>query len=74
MRLMVLLLCMWRVQWVSCRTASAALRVAGGAGCVTTTRRLTISKTLQHNMCAGTLLNSIIAFRTRGTLHIQTRF
>ena len=38
---------------LGCRTASAALRVAGGAGCVTTTRRLTISKTLQQTCVLG---------------------
>ena len=43
---------------LGCRTAAAALRVAGGAGCVTI-RRLTISNTTANNMCnmyAGTLL------------------
>ena len=54
---------------LGCRTAAAALRVAGGAGCVTI-RRLTISNTTANmcNMYAETL-RSIIAFRTRGTLH-----
>ena len=43
---------------LGCRAAAAALRVAGGAGCVTI-RRLTISNTTANNMCnmyAGTLL------------------
>ena len=46
MRLMVLLLCMWRVQWVSCRTlVTALLRVAGEAvsTCVASGMRTTIS-------------------------------
>ena len=45
---------------LGCRTASAALRVAGGAGCVTTTRRLTISKTLQQTCVLGHYVRSII--------------
>ena len=55
---------------LGCRTAAAALRVAGGAGCVTI-RRLTISNTTANNMCNmyAETLRSIIAFRTRGTLH-----
>ena len=54
---------------LGCRTAAAALRVAGGAGCVTI-RRLTISNTTANNMCNmyAETLRSIIAFRTRGTL------
>ena len=48
MRLMVLLLWMWRVQWVSCRTLiTALLRVAGEAvsTCVASGMRTTTSVT-----------------------------
>ena len=58
---------------LGCRTAAAALRVAGGAGVVLQPVGLQFL-TLQQTCVLEHYVRSIIAFRTRGTLHIQTRF
>ena len=53
-RLMVLLLCMWRVQWVSCRTlVTALLRVAGEAvsTCVASGMRTTTTSVTANDEC-----------------------